>query len=392
MADENRSVVLRIKRKRTEDPLDALLVAQVFKKPHIEKVEGSDKDNEEVDNSKLNPTIERVFKFVGSVPQGDVVKKKDLLVKIQKQSGSHEHLAKSHIHDHQTIQERLRQKKKLLNQESRFKVISSHRENEVESSRDEAEVKKNTKKNKAIIHLDLTSLINKGFINGQKENVYLGEEHGKFQAGKIGPSCLFGHLVGTSGMCQESDICSVDQSEELGVEDDVDLEVQRLLSVYDLVKDDESRDSREKREERKERKRQQSEDVNAILCNSVKMIREKLTVSEESKTEETALEKEGYVYDFYYASDNYGRLGDIVEVLPFDPDLVHEALQEDFDEIYDDEDDSNDESNWRNDYPDEDEGLSDSSQERRFYEDYGFDSDEGYRRYAFDEDLSEDDD
>ena len=33
-----------------------------------------------------------------------------------------------------------------------------------------------------------------------------------------------------------------------------------------------------------------------------------------------------------------------------------------------------DESNWRNDYPDEDEGLSDSSQERRFYEDYGFDS------------------
>ena len=33
-----------------------------------------------------------------------------------------------------------------------------------------------------------------------------------------------------------------------------------------------------------------------------------------------------------------------------------------------------DESNWRNDYPDEDEGLSDSSQERRFYADYGFDS------------------
>ena len=35
-----------------------------------------------------------------------------------------------------------------------------------------------------------------------------------------------------------------------------------------------------------------------------------------------------------------------------------------------------DEGNWRNDYPDEDEGLSDSSQERRFYEDYGFDSGE----------------
>ena len=43
-------------------------------------------------------------------------------------------------------------------------------------------------------------------------------------------------------MCQDSDICSVDHSEELGVDDDVDLEVQRLLSVYDLVKDDELRD------------------------------------------------------------------------------------------------------------------------------------------------------
>lgn len=31
----------------------------------------------------------------------------------------------------------------------------------------------------------------------------------------------------------------------------------------------------------------------------------------ESKTEEKALEKDGYVYDFYYPSDNYGRLGDM---------------------------------------------------------------------------------
>ncbi|KAL9958010.1 hypothetical protein ACROYT_G034971 [Oculina patagonica] len=50
------------------------------------------------------------------------------------------------------------------------------------------------------------------------------------------------------------------------------------------------------------------------------------------------------------------------------------------------------EGNWRNDYPDEDEQWSDSSQDRKFYEDYGFDSDEGYRRHAFDEDLSDDED
>lgn len=34
------------------------------------------------------------------------------------------------------------------------------------------------------------------------------------------------------------------------------------------------------------------------------------------------------------------------------------------------------EGNWRNDYPDEEEDQSDSSQERRFYADYGFDSGE----------------
>ncbi|KAJ7373035.1 Transcription factor Iwr1, partial [Desmophyllum pertusum] len=275
---------------------------------------------------------ERVFKFVGSVPQGDDIKGKDLLAKIHKQSISHENLAKSHIHNQQTIQDRLRQQKKLLNQEARFKVISSNRENEPDSA-------------------------------SQSE----------------------------SDSRLSEDMITADAASEEAI-DDVDLEVQRLLSVYDLVKDEESLDSKTKREERLARKAQQTQDVNAILCNSMKMIREKLTVSDEPRTEEKKSEKEGYVYDFYYPSDNYGRLGDIVEVLPFDSDLVHETLEGDFGEIYDDEDDSNDEGNWRNDYPDEDGHRSDSSQDRKFYEDYGFDSDEGYRRHAFDENLSGDDD
>ena len=41
-----------------ESLLLVAVVAQVFKKPHIEKGEGRDKDNEEVDNSKHNPTSE----------------------------------------------------------------------------------------------------------------------------------------------------------------------------------------------------------------------------------------------------------------------------------------------------------------------------------------------
>ena len=40
-----------------ESLLLVVVVAQVFKKPHVEKGEGSNKENE-VDNSKLNPTGE----------------------------------------------------------------------------------------------------------------------------------------------------------------------------------------------------------------------------------------------------------------------------------------------------------------------------------------------
>lgn len=34
-------------------------------------------------------------------------------------------------------------------------------------------------------------------------------------------------------------------------------------------------------------------------------------VSLEPRTEQIKSDKEGYVYDFYYPSDNYGRLGDM---------------------------------------------------------------------------------
>ncbi|KAK2560346.1 putative RNA polymerase II nuclear localization protein SLC7A6OS [Acropora cervicornis] len=333
MAAKSGPVVLRIKRKRSEDPLDALLVAQVLKKPHIEKKDVNDKGNTESHQDFGSSTVERVFTFFGSVPQGDDSKKKDLLAKIHKQCVSHENLMKSYLPDQQKIQERLRQKKKLLNQESRFKVISSHRENETSPLSDE----------------DNTAT----FSAGGSSNVF-------------------------------------NPSED--TEDDVDLEVQRLLSVYDVVKDEKDQNCAARKEERSAKQRQNSDDPNAILCNNVKMFREKLTLSEDPKTEQkNNSQREGYVYDFYYPSDNYGRLGEIVEVVSFDYEVVNESLRDDFGHIYDDEDDSNEEGNWRNDYPDEEEDLSDSSQERRFYGDYGFDSDEGYRRYAFDDNASDDD-
>ena len=42
-----------------------------------------------------------------------------------------------------------------------------------------------------------------------------------------------------------------------------------------------------------------------------------------------------------------------------------------------------DETNWRNDYPDEEDSGSDTSLNRRYYEDYGFDSGEERQINAF---------
>ncbi|KAE8608054.1 hypothetical protein XENTR_v10011384 [Xenopus tropicalis] len=101
-----------------------------------------------------------------------------------------------------------------------------------------------------------------------------------------------------------------------------------------------------------------------ILCNSIRMIRERLTVSEAGRESEHRENMDEYVYDIYY-SDAYkhGWIQDILYVQPYTEgqELVYEEHEPD--EIYEDEDDENEENNWRNDYPDEEE---DSDMEERY--------------------------
>ncbi|XP_068597991.1 probable RNA polymerase II nuclear localization protein SLC7A6OS [Brachionichthys hirsutus] len=122
-------------------------------------------------------------------------------------------------------------------------------------------------------------------------------------------------------------------------------------------------------------------DPEAILCNNVKMLREHLSISGETRGEtrgeargqargETRGETRGqargetdYVYDLYYQEAvTPGWIQDILSVRAYAnegelvPDLV---VQE---EVYDDEDDENDEANWRNDYPDEDDSASEAEE------------------------------
>uniref|UniRef100_A0A8C5QW27 Probable RNA polymerase II nuclear localization protein SLC7A6OS n=1 Tax=Leptobrachium leishanense TaxID=445787 RepID=A0A8C5QW27_9ANUR len=92
-------------------------------------------------------------------------------------------------------------------------------------------------------------------------------------------------------------------------------------------------------------------DPEAILCNAVKMIREHLTVSEQSQgsgVRENSSPTD-WIQDVLY-----------VQLYTQEQKLVPDDLEPE--EMYEDEDDENDEGNWRNAYPDED----NNDQEERY--------------------------
>ncbi|XP_066493639.1 probable RNA polymerase II nuclear localization protein SLC7A6OS isoform X2 [Tiliqua scincoides] len=128
---------------------------------------------------------------------------------------------------------------------------------------------------------------------------------------------------------------------------------------------------------------QKSDDPDVILCNAVEMIRQHLTVTDSNKEAEHSAEEESYVYDIYYMETaSPGWLENILSVQPYAQDC--ELVNEDFisEEIYEDEDDENNENNWRNDYPDEEEFLPEEDDES---ENGSFsDEDSGYIRRTWD--------
>ncbi|XP_070808949.1 probable RNA polymerase II nuclear localization protein SLC7A6OS [Pituophis catenifer annectens] len=100
-----------------------------------------------------------------------------------------------------------------------------------------------------------------------------------------------------------------------------------------------------------------------ILCNAVEMIRERLTVSDNSKEAEDGLNKEEYVYDIYCTETAApGWIENILSVQPYTQEFDLMDEEHFAEETYEDEDDENNENNWRNDYPDEDEFLDEGSE------------------------------
>ncbi|XP_034152948.1 probable RNA polymerase II nuclear localization protein SLC7A6OS isoform X2 [Esox lucius] len=151
------------------------------------------------------------------------------------------------------------------------------------------------------------------------------------------------------------------------------------VQVFDIIQEDGDQDQAPSKT--------LTPDPETILCNSMKMIREKLSVSGEGLGIEHREQEDDYVYDLYYQETvTAGWIQDILSVRPYSdegelvPDLV--VNEED---VYEDEDDENEEGNWRNDYPDEDSDDGSDREER-----YGYwEEEHSYSRRSWDRYQSE---
>ncbi|XP_029419837.1 probable RNA polymerase II nuclear localization protein SLC7A6OS [Nannospalax galili] len=124
-------------------------------------------------------------------------------------------------------------------------------------------------------------------------------------------------------------------------------------------------------------------DPDVILCNSVELIRERLTVSENGPEVGHQQEpKHDYVYDIYYIEmATPGWIENILSVQPYNQEweLVNDDQQPE--DTYEDEDDENSENNWRNEYPDEE--SSDGDEDSRGSDDSLSEEERGSRQLVW---------
>ncbi|KXJ28036.1 probable RNA polymerase II nuclear localization protein SLC7A6OS [Exaiptasia diaphana] len=327
---DQKGVVLRVKRKRTDDAVEALVVSHIIpsKKAHLSSDDVNKPTNDNVTNE--------VFRLLGTCNERDDSRSKDLLINVSKTKNKIRDDFKTNskgIKEQTKKKQMKREAKRESHSDARFRIISKLRQ------------------------------------DGSSDDVKSTET--------VDPK-----LQRT---------VSSDSST-----DSADDEVRRLFTVYDLVRDD-LQDDKRTRDSAMEGK---TEDTNTILCNSVKMIREKLAVSEVKKPD---ILEENYVYDYYYAPKSNREFGDVLEITCFDDDdeFYLETADREFEATFEDDDDSNDENNWRNDYPDEGTWSSDEETKPRrmnmgpdFGFSYGMDDDDDikYDKRAFGEDLTSDED
>ncbi|XP_034973994.1 probable RNA polymerase II nuclear localization protein SLC7A6OS [Zootoca vivipara] len=285
-----RAAVLRVKRKRGGAvPAEALVLA--CKRLRTEE-DAATPGGDEVEKN--------LFKLVATVASEDESVEKYVKEAISKNKLAE--LLRPSLGSAQRVIQDLRSSKYASRQESRYRLIASHRPNFSDGESDvlAANGEELNKSN----HL----------VSGAKEDTTHEESHG------------------IADSCGEFQLFDIEQEED--VEKDTGMSAAHL----------------------------QKPGSDAILCNAVEMIRESLTITDRKEAEHNL--KEEYVYDIYcMETASPCWIENILSVQPYTQDC--ELVDENHiaEEIYDDEDDENNENNWRNDYPDEDEFLPGEDEE-----------------------------
>ncbi|XP_034726124.1 probable RNA polymerase II nuclear localization protein SLC7A6OS [Etheostoma cragini] len=171
---------------------------------------------------------------------------------------------------------------------------------------------------------------------------------------------LSSHRTGLSSSAeQQTDHAeAADGVEETGKEQDKCLGL-CAIQVVDLL--------HEEVEDQDKSSKTLSSDPEVILCNSTKMLRERLSITGDRLGEDHREQDDDYVYDLYYQEMVApGWIQDILSVRAYtdEGELVPDVVVRE-EEVYEDEDDENEEGNWRNDYPDEG-SDADSDREERY--------------------------
>ncbi|KAJ8417872.1 hypothetical protein AAFF_G00227150 [Aldrovandia affinis] len=287
--------ILRVKRKRSTDPADALLLACKRIRPEPTVQPAGDPVPEPSDGEIENS----VFKLVATVASQDVPVQAHVREALARPRVAH--ALRPSSGSSKRIVGDLRSTKWTTRREERYRILSSHR---------------------AGLPADRVALA--GRVDGEQRGQP--REDGQTDAATLWNLCD--------------------------------------MQVFDIVQEE---------EEEKCPTQPETSDPETILCNSVKLIRERLNVSDGVGAEHREKEDD-YVYDLYYQETvTPGWIQDILSVRPYlqESELVPEEDPRE-EEVYDDEDDENEEGNWRNDYPDE-EGSGDGSDFEERYTGYGED-------------------
>ncbi|XP_062997584.1 probable RNA polymerase II nuclear localization protein SLC7A6OS isoform X2 [Elgaria multicarinata webbii] len=286
-----RAAVLRVKRKRGGPvPADALVLACKRFRTEQGAATASSSGQDEVEKN--------LFKLVATVASENEPVQKYIQEALTKDKATQ--LLRPSLGSAQRVIEDLRSSKQAIRQESRYRLIASHRPNlsDGESSILDANGEELSESNP--------------LVSGAKKVTS--------QKGSDG----------TSGCCGEFQLLDIVQ------EEDVEKDTLQKAGDPDVIL------------------------CNAVEMIRQRLT----VSDSSKEAEHSSKEVEEYVYDIYcMETASSGWIENILSVQPYTQDCELVDEEQISEEIYEDEDDENNESNWRNDYPDEDEFLPEEGSE-----------------------------